>query len=419
MHRVSIVYPRANLDTIPSLVNTADLLAQHGYAVDVLTYSNPATPPARFDSPNVRVRSLGVEGLTTPALGGALRRGGWLRRVARAPLARGYRVLGAGIARGSQAVARARTLVPRPGAARQLCVIGVDPDGLVLAHSLARGAPVAYYSLELLLSYELRTAADARLKADERRLSRQAAFVIVQDEQRGKLLADDNDIPWDRVVLVPNAPAGPARRKRSDYWHARLGLAPDQRVVLHAGSLGDWTGIEDILESVPHWPASWVLVVHTRYDAESSPYVERLRARATHGRVFFSLKPVSRQDYDELVDGADVGLAFYVPTGDSSFTQRNIQTIGLSSGKLAYYLRAGLPVVVNAAASVAPLLEGDGSGISVAGADDIPRALARVEAAYAQYSQGACAFFERHLDFGRGFAEVIRRIDHLGNATAP
>src|SRR5205807_4878107 len=128
----------------------------------------------------------------------------------------------------------------------------------------------------------------------------QAPFVVVQDADRARLLVCDNALDW-------------------------------QRVVLHAGSLGDWTGIEPILASVSRWPEPWVLVVHTRYDAESSAYVDRLRAQATPGRVFFSLKPVSRTAYDELIDGADLGLAFYVPTGDSPYTRQNIQTIGLSS----------------------------------------------------------------------------------------
>src|SRR5205814_4069519 len=107
------------------------------------------------------------------------------------------------------------------------------------------------------------------------------------------------------------------------------------------------TGIEAIIDSAGGWPEPWVLVIHTRYAAESSAYVDNLRSRANLRRVLFSLKPVPRQEYDPLIDGADVGLAFYVPTSGSSFTQSNVQTIGLSSGKLAYYLRAGLPVIVN------------------------------------------------------------------------
>ena len=73
---------------------------------------------------------------------------------------------------------------------------------------LAHGAPIGYYSLELLLSYEVSSAAEQQLKAQERALSRQAEFVVVQDEARGRLLAEDNDLAWERLVLVPNAPPG-------------------------------------------------------------------------------------------------------------------------------------------------------------------------------------------------------------------
>jgi glycosyltransferase involved in cell wall biosynthesis len=383
---VALVYPRANLDTVPSLVGAIELFASRDYEVDVFTTTAAGQPPPTFASPKVRLRSLGVD----DALQGS--------------------TLSAGLARGSRLVANARAgLVARPASYR--CVIGVDPDGLALAFNLARGAPVAYYSLELLLSNELLSSADERLKAQERAFSQRAMFVIVQDDARAQLLADDNGLPTQRLVLVPNAPPGPARRQPSRYWHSQFGLDETTRVVLHSGSLGGWTGIEEIVDSVPSWPAGWVFVVHTRYDAATSPYVERLKAQAPEGRVLFSLKPVSRQAYDELIDGADVGLAFYVATGDSSFTQRNVQTIGLSSGKLAYYLRAGLPVIVNRAASIAALVEADGCGVAVDGARDIAAALVRIDADAKAFSQRACAFFERHLDFERAFEAVLDRIE--------
>jgi hypothetical protein len=129
--------------------------------------------------------------------------------------------------------------------------------------------------------------------------------------------------------------------------------------------------------------------------------------------VVFSLKPVPRQEYDPLIDGADIGLAFYVAVGDSSFTQRNIQTIGLSSGKLAYYLRAGLPVVVNRAASIAALVESTGCGVAVEDATGIGRALESIAVDYDRFSAQACAFFDTHLDFRRAFAEVVHRVDRL------
>jgi hypothetical protein len=125
---------------------------------------------------------------------------------------------------------------------------------------------------------------------------------------------------------------------------------------------------------------------------------------------------VPRQDYDPLIDGADVGLAFYVSTGGSSFTQRNVQTIGLSSGKLAYYLRAGLPVVVNRAASVASLVEASGCGMAVEDVRGIGLSLERIALDYATFSRRACDFFAEHLDFRRAFGEVVQRVDALREA---
>lgn len=414
MTRIGIVYARANIDTVPSLVGAAEAFAQHGYDVDVFTYTQAGQPSPQFSSERIRVRSLGVEGLvdhSSVGLRRLVKRASWLPAGARAPLARGYRAVGAGLAHGSRMVARARSAASE-GSEPFRCVIGVDPDGLALAQTLAGGSPLGYYSLELLLSYELTVAAERQLKAEERALSRQAAFVVVQDEARGRLLAADNTIPWERVVLVPNAPTGPARRSSSRYWHRRFDLQADTRAVIHSGSLGDWTGIEAIVDSVPSWPEPWVLVIHTRYEAESG-YVDALRKRADPRRVWFSLKPVPRQEYDPLIDGADVGLAFYVPIEGSSFTQSNVRTIGLSSGKLAYYLRAGLPVIVNKAASIADLVERTGCGLSVADAAGIAPALHRMAADYPTMSDSACAFFDEHLDFRRAFDEVIRRVDAL------
>jgi glycosyltransferase involved in cell wall biosynthesis len=415
MSRIAIVYPRANIDTVPSLVGAVEQFADCGYDVDVFTYTQAGQPAPDFGSARVRLRLLGTEGLadhSTARLRGVVKRAGWLPSVARAPLARGYQALGAGLAGGSRLAARARGAVAQRSEA-YTCVIGVDPDGLTLAQSVARGAPLGYVSLELLLSQELATASDAQLKAHERELSRQAAFVVVQDADRGRMLAEDNAIPWERVVLVPNAPPGPARRQPTRYWHSRFDLPSGARVVIHSGSLGDWTGIEDIVQSAAEWPQPWVLVIHTRYDAESSSYVERLRRRADPQRVWFSLKPVRRQEYDALIDGAEVGLAFYVPTGASSLTGSNIQTIGLSSGKLAYYLRAGLPVIVNRAASIAAEVEAGGAGVAVDDGSSIGAALSRVAGDYGALSARACAFFDDRLDFRRAFTEVIRRVDAL------
>jgi glycosyltransferase involved in cell wall biosynthesis len=277
---------------------------------------------------------------------------------------------------------------------------------------------MAYYSLELLLSHELSKEDDKRLKAQELSLSREASFIIIQDEERALLLAKDNQISLNKFILVPNAPLGPARRQRCDYWHQRFGLSSNCRIVLHAGSVGKWTGLEDIVRSVSSWPDDWILVVHTYIDPTSKD-VKRLQEMAIPTRVLFSLNPVSHQQLEMLIDAADIGVAFYVGVGDSWYTGQNMQTIGLSSGKIACYLRAGLPVIVNESASISELLQHEGCGISVNGRKDIGSAITQISQNYEQYSRQACRMFEKHLDFAGAFRQVIERIDSLKKEGIP
>lgn len=415
--RIGIVYPRAAVDSVPPICQAAELLARRGYQVDLLACVDAATPPPRFAEPNVRFVSLGPE---RPAEPGNRAGGGRPSRLLpdRAALGRVRGRLRNAL-RGVL-VARARRLAAAFVRRAQLqggyrCLFGVDPDGLDLAAALASmvGAPYAYYSLELLLSNEVADPREAALKQRERALARGALMCVLQDPARARLFTRDTGVEPERIALVPNAPLGPARRRPSAYWYRRFGLPASSRVVLHAGSLGEWTDIEQIVPSAVEWPSGWYLVVHTRYDAASSAYVDSLRRSAPTGRVHFSLKPVPRQEYDALVDGAHLGLAFYVPQEGSTYTGANIQEIGLSSGKIAYYLRSGLPVVVNRAASIGALVERAGCGVAVDGARDIAGAIATIAQSYDSFSEHACHFFDTHLDFARAFEQVMDRLDGL------
>src|ERR1700737_3744507 len=126
MARIAIVYPHSNVDTVPSLVGAAEVFAEHGYDVDLFTYTQAGQPVPEFSSPRIRLRALGVDGLadhSTAGLRSFVKRAGWLPNAARVPLARGYAVLGAGLAHGSRFAARARSVVAE-STEPYACVIG-------------------------------------------------------------------------------------------------------------------------------------------------------------------------------------------------------------------------------------------------------------------------------------------------------
>jgi glycosyltransferase involved in cell wall biosynthesis len=405
-HRVAIIHPWPNFDTVPSLYGAAILLSEDGYLVDIFTSVSPKFATPIFDGGRINLR------LSRPiALIDLAQREYSVRTRVVASIRSCWRIgrMWAWLLPNLIRVWRLHRRNP------YRCIIGVDPEGLWQGNYLARclRVPLIYYSLELLLSHEMRNPAQKRFKKREISLSRKAQFVVIQDGERARLLAQDNQIPAQKFALVPNSPLGTAGRRPSRYWHRRFALSSDQRIVLHTGSLGQWTGIEEIVRSVRLWPESWILVIHSRANIESSELVKRLRELAVPGRVFLSLQPVGRQEYDMLVDGADIGIAFYVSTGESSYTGQNVQFLGLSSGKIADYLRAGLPVIVNQAGSISELLRRERCGIAVEKGQDIGMAIAEISQRYQEYSERACQVFENYLDFGRGFQEVLRRIDSL------
>ena len=436
--RVALVYPFPYLDTVPSLCNAALLLSRHGFGVDIFTLTNPYYERLSFEDARIQVfihkekrnliqrfiQNLRKEGSSNIDVTRESARSMSTSTKRFIPL-HYLRVFIIHIIIVVDRILDSMTIVDRimdimtiwrhHRKCHYRCFIGVDPEGIVRAQQLSAfiRVPLVYWSFELLLSAELQSSAQRSLKHEEIASSHKASFIIIQDEDRARLLAEDNGFSSHNFVLVPNAPLGPARRRRLNCWHQRFGLSQHSKVVLHAGSMGDWTGISEVVASAPSWPEDWVLVIHTRFHARQSQYIQDLQRQAEPGKVFFSLHPVSRKEYDDLVDSADIGIAFYVPLPGSTYTQENLRSMGLSSGKIAYYLRAGLPVIINRTTSVYNLIEQENCGVAVSNGKEIGETIREIVSSYKQYSANAYRTFDKYMDFAGSFSQVIERIESL------
>lgn len=426
--RIGIVYPEDNLDSVPSICNAASLLSKEGWIVDIFTHISAKFNAPSFSDSRITIRRLRPVITSADTKSVVPRR--WHRKV------QGIRDSSAFVCGMYQApkvfyqtakgliihAIRLKDSIRNSLRVWKLhrqcpyhCFIGIDANGLLMAHAISRlvRVPVVYYSLEILLSKDLITPKDRQLKKKELLLSRNVAFVVIPGQERAELLAKENKIPIRKFVLVPNSPLGFARRQPSSYWHKRFGLPSEYRIILHTGGTGRWTGIREIVSSVKSWPENWILVVHTRYDTEMRKSINELRQQAIPERVFFSLSPIKRQEYQVLVDGADIGIAFYIPGSDHPYNNTNIKVLGLSSGKIAHYLHAGLPVIINRTPSISKLISNEGCGVSVEETTDIGKAIAQIERDYEEYSKRACSFFEKHLKFESNFQKVLDRISML------
>lgn len=386
--RIGIFYPFGNLDSVPCLFQAVEMLAEAGYQVDVFTVKSPKHVPPKF-GPNIDIYDHYHS---------------WANY-------RFYRFF-------KPVTAIALAMMRRHQRSPYRCFVGVDPEGLIEAGRYNRFAkvPLVYFSLELLLEREICSSGKNVIdrKFQERLLSRQCEWIIIQDKDRAALLREDNGLSENRFILVPNAPFGPARRAKGDYWNRKCGVPAGKKVALFAGELAHWNPIGKLARSAETWSEDWVFVVHTRHSASRSLDMRILQDMSDPDKVFFSTEPVSRDEYDVLLDSADVGVAFYEPCLDCADSYRygeNIRTIGLSSGKVAYYLRAGLPVVVNTATSLGAFVSRSGCGVAVENVSELSNALSMIQSQYQVYSGNARKVFGEELDFRTTFEMFIERLD--------
>ena len=223
-------------------------------------------------------------------------------------------------------------------------------------------------------------------------------------------------------MVVPNAQRGKARRSPSRLLRNRYGIDASQRIVLCTGYLRPWAMSLEIVEAARAWPAEYVLYVQSKVVPEGddeSPYSDAVIRAAESRNVIIGLDPVPADQFQELVDAADVGIAMYNPLsrGDGP-VDRNMELMGYSSGKLADYLHAGLPVIVNRLPGPRDLVEGHKCGICVDGAGELAGALDVIFRDYGRFSSNACRCFDEVLDLDRSFPSVLARLEELEPETS-
>jgi glycosyltransferase involved in cell wall biosynthesis len=317
--RILIIYPWAHLDTNPTMVLMLKELTQRGFCIDVFCRGgNRFSEPRAFDG---KVRYLRKSDVFFKAVGGS---------------------------KAMSAAARLRRFLSSFMDTRHYdAVMGVNPMGLILAWELNRHSnrPLVYVSFEILFRDELSLPWEIAFKQKEIQASKDVCLVLVQDEERARVLAEENDFPSDRFVVVPNAPP-PAPVPSSNYLKEKLNISADKRIVLYAGTLESWASRDLLEEMVLDWPQEYVLVLHSRANTNErmKRFLERL---AGTGKILISGNILPHDRLVELMSSADFGLAPYRPTPEHLWSGKNIYHIGHSSGKVAFYAMCGLPIIAS------------------------------------------------------------------------
>lgn len=290
---------------------------------------------------------------------------------------------------------------------RPLAVFGVDVRGGIAGFCAARltSSQFYYWSLELSCLSDFKRFTDRLLKRLERWSSRRAAACIVQDHLRASALIKEHGLNPVRIVIVPNAPCGVSKQGRSNYLREKLAIPSGLTIVLHAGMISPATCSLDLAAAAASWPDNYCLVFHERIQRDINDSDLQAILSASAGKAYLSLNPVPLDQLDVVISSADIGIVVY-----NESLGPNFSLMAGASGKLAYYLRDGLPVVCVGEA-FRQIVESYGCGVCVLGFAAVRNAVDTILADYDRYSANAKRCYSAEYEFSRHFERVIASIE--------
>jgi len=401
---IAIVVYGYGLGNSPSLINMSKALSKFGFCVDFFIY-NTYLGNIHFNDPSIRIYNKEISESVAPGLLQKFVCGTryllkTLLRILPTPVR---------IAHEEKALREAvqRYVISITSILSQkkyAYFIGVEPLGMMAASALGArfNTPFIYYNMELHSCPDIISVSEWAIKNIERSVHSKALFTITQDEKRARIMARENEVAIDTFVTIPVCADGEPFRENPNFLRQRLGISSDKTIVLYAGFLADWALCRELAEAAQSWPDNYVLVLHSHgyHDAE---YVQKLR-RYEGDKVRFSDIPVDYEDLSALLASADIGIALYRDLGT------NFTLIGSASGKLAHYLKSGLPVVVNDYPDISGKVEMYNCGVWVKAVGDVGDALVYISRDYAKMRAGAFHCYEREFRFSRHFQKVLKRM---------
>lgn len=276
-------------------------------------------------------------------------------------------------------------------------IIGVDRQGIIEAHFFSRFFLVPYCLFSFEIMFEAETS--KRYKELERYASKNCSLWIVQDKVRANKLAEQNRLRIDNSFLLPIGARGVGKHSKNRL-RDRLNITREKRVAIALGSISKWTMVGDIVATLANWPNEWALIVHDRYGVTWDS-LKKLGIDWNQflGKSLFVSEQASDivDDMGQILAGVDLGIAFYQPIDGDPNLGNNLRFLGKASGKIATYLRYGIPVITNEIGEMASDIRKYQLGVVVDKANMIPNILNEFD--YRCFSNNCSSYFINNLDF--------------------
>jgi hypothetical protein len=290
--------------------------------------------------------------------------------------------------------------------------------GLVIAGRMksVTNAKIIYASFEIFFEDEFFVQRKKILKDLEMKYSAEVDTVIIQDIRRERLLRDVCNFSGNaKFIHIPVSPIPFDVSGRVKDLHKELGIPTDKKIAVYSGSLQGWSGITEILELFPdNWNQDYWFLIHSHHKVEADHPAKKtidslLKSGmpiTLHDQPFYEYK-----DYASFLAGCDVGFATYFPNQLDIFAGKNIQVIGLSSGKFSTYMMLGLPTVTTNHLTYAELNQMYSFGSIIDTAKDIPKALTKISEDFENMKENCQRLYKEVLDPTLKIKELVDQIE--------
>jgi glycosyltransferase involved in cell wall biosynthesis len=279
-----------------------------------------------------------------------------------------------------------------------------EPKPKIIFWSLETGLVIGKSSLFLLRFHELLFSLSCRF----------TDIVVTQEESR---LADlekkiSHKIRSVPKIFIPHSPLGRSNEKncnsRSDFFHKMFSLSKIDKVILHAGWIHDGMCVDKIALSSKLWKPEFRLVLHER--EKRSPKEDFIRhvSKLSGNRALLSLNPVTFDRIDEVISSAHIGLIAY----DSKYGAGRVN-IRKSSGKLAQYLKCGVPVIALKLPGYEEMFTKYKCGLVFESFDQIENCIDTIMAEYQSFSVEALRCFSEEFDFNKFFSPLLNHLENI------
>jgi len=288
-------------------------------------------------------------------------------------------------------------------------LIGTDPAGLlaVFLDSKITKDPYIYSVQELFLSADIKGVVGRVIKSMERKANKGALFTVEFDETRAALLAKDNSLVPESMLVVPNTPIGSANGERSLYLREKFNIPDDKKIALYTGGIADYNLTYEHIERIETWPDNVVLVMHCWGGKEEIRQLKEFAQGFKRG-IYFSTDMLPFDEIDVLYSSADIGFALY------GRQDLNHKYTGMSSGKMFNFMMACVPIITNNTHSCKKAVEETGCGVCINDIKEAGNAIQKILGRENEYRRNCQKAFSG-FSFSRNYGMLIDAIEGWWN----